>query len=321
MHIDIQDPTTIFSYAFEQRLQCVDCKKVRYVTEDADILSVSIPATEKDREGDGTRTIYEDVELTTSLDRLLTAEALEYNCPNCKKMVHALKCVQKRHVHLHKVLINAFFSLSRQTKFFTFPETLIVHAKKFQLLNWVPTKLDIPVILPVGDVLEFTGKHVGKGLQPGEQELGEARACVPPLFLFTVGSYCSCAVSPLPQFDAEALAQLLSMGFSENRCHKALLATGNSNADLALGWLLEHSEDPGEIANDANHFLRADQSCPDIDAPIQGGEATTLPEPPGELVSMLMDMGFTCMQANKALRQTVRRALFLYEFSSHFESG
>lgn len=75
-----------------------------------------------------------------------------------------------------------FFSLSRQTKFFTFPETLIVHAKKFQLLNWVPTKLDIPVILPVGDVLEFTEKHVGKGLQPGEQELGEARTYVPLLF-------------------------------------------------------------------------------------------------------------------------------------------
>jgi len=71
----------------------------------------------------------------------------------------------------------------RQTKFATLPETLIVHAKKFQLVNWVPTKLDIPVILPMGDVLEFTDKHVGKGLQPGEQELGEARAHVLLSFL------------------------------------------------------------------------------------------------------------------------------------------
>jgi len=46
------------------------------------------------------------------------------------------------------------------------------------------------------------------------------------------------------------------MGFPENRCQKALLVTGNSSADLALGWLLEHSEDPGEIANDVNHFLQ-----------------------------------------------------------------
>jgi len=146
----------------------------------------------------------------------------------------------------HKLLINAF-SLSRQTRFFTFPETLIVHAKKFQLLNWVPTKLDIPVILPEGDVLEFTEKHVGKGLQPGEQELDEARACVPcPLFPRLLAYTIPCVASALPQFDAEALAQLLNMGFPENRCQKALLATGNSSADLALGWLLEHSEDPGK---------------------------------------------------------------------------
>ena len=29
----------------------------------------------------------------------------------------------------------------RQTRFATFPEVLVVHAKKFQLVNWVPTKL------------------------------------------------------------------------------------------------------------------------------------------------------------------------------------
>ena len=29
----------------------------------------------------------------------------------------------------------------RQTRFATFPQVLVVHAKKFQLVNWVPTKL------------------------------------------------------------------------------------------------------------------------------------------------------------------------------------
>jgi hypothetical protein len=29
----------------------------------------------------------------------------------------------------------------RQARFATFPETLVIHAKKFQLVNWVPTKL------------------------------------------------------------------------------------------------------------------------------------------------------------------------------------
>ncbi|KAF5379239.1 hypothetical protein D9615_006092 [Tricholomella constricta] len=53
-------------------------------------------------------------------------EALEYVRPSCAKGVHAL----------------------RQTKFASFPEVLVVHAKKFQLVNWVPSKLDIPVALP-----------------------------------------------------------------------------------------------------------------------------------------------------------------------------
>ena len=30
---------------------------------------------------------------------------------------------------------------ARQTKFATFPQVLVVHAKKFQLVNWVPSKL------------------------------------------------------------------------------------------------------------------------------------------------------------------------------------
>ena len=67
---------------------------MRYVTEDADILSVSVPATEKGKIEDGTKTIYEDVELTKCLEMLLTTEALEYNCPNCEKTVHALKYVR-----------------------------------------------------------------------------------------------------------------------------------------------------------------------------------------------------------------------------------
>ncbi|KAF5346463.1 hypothetical protein D9756_010077 [Leucocoprinus leucothites] len=271
---DLHGPTTIFSYAWEQRLQCSDCKKVRYVTEDADVVSVSVPATEKGKTEDG-KTVYGDVELLKCLGALLGVEALEYGCPSCRKTVHALKCVFVPLPFLAVAsvqYVNSAGMLSRQMKFATFPETLVVHAKKFQLVNWVPAKLDIPVILPEGDVLEFTEKQLGKGIQPGEVELGEA----PP---------------PTPQFNVEVLMQLVSMGFPEVRCQKALLATGNESPDLALGWLLEHSEDP------------------DIDAPIQApsagsGAPAALPEPPAELVSMLMDMGFTTMQAKKALRQT-----------------
>lgn len=84
---------------------------------------------------------------------------------------------------------------------------------------------DIPIILPEGDLV--LDKYVGKGLQAGEVEIPD-------------GSSSSSAPS-LPQFDAEAMAQLEGMGFPAVRCQKALLATGNSGAEVAMEWLFGHS--------------------------------------------------------------------------------
>lgn len=39
--------------------------------------------------------------------------------------------------------------------------------------------------------------------------------------------------------------QLLGMGFPEIRAKRALLATGNNGAEMAMNWLFEHMEDPG----------------------------------------------------------------------------
>ena len=54
------------------------------------------------------------------------------------------------------------------------------------------------------------------------------------------------ASSALPEFNAEAMAQLEAMGFPTIRCQKALLATGNSDANVAMEWLFQHMEDPGK---------------------------------------------------------------------------
>lgn len=43
------------------------------------------------------------------------------------------------------------------------------------------------------------------------------------------------------------MSQLEAMGFPTIRCQKALLATGNSDADAAMTWLFEHMEDPGKL--------------------------------------------------------------------------
>jgi len=44
------------------------------------------------------------------------------------------------------------------------------------------------------------------------------------------------------------MSQLEAMGFPTIRCQKALLATGNNDADTAMTWLFEHMEDPGKLS-------------------------------------------------------------------------
>ncbi|KAI0770909.1 ubiquitinyl hydrolase [Trametes elegans] len=242
------EPTEIFAFGTEQRLECGECKRVRYRVDATDTISVPVPAREKGKDAEG-KTLYEEVQLKECLDIVTGTEALEYQCPGCQKKVIATK----------------------RTRFATFPQVLVVHAKKFQLVNWVPAKLDIPVILPESDILHLD-EYLGRGLQPGEMELPNEEAAAPGL----------------PQFNEAAMGQLEAMGFPTVRCQKALLATGNNDAEAAMEWLFAHMEDP------------------DIDAPIQlaPSGSSGASEPSAEQVSMLADMGFTPTQARKALRET-----------------
>ncbi|KAF8557222.1 ubiquitinyl hydrolase [Imleria badia] len=243
------EPTEIFSFGSEQRLECLGCHRVRYRIDNTDVLSLGVPATEiPEGEGAAGQT-YVPVPLEMCLDLFLGEtgqETLEYQCD--------AGCGKTRAV--------------RRTQLATFPDVLVIHAKKFQLKNWVPTKLDIPIILPEGDLV--LDDYLGKGLQAGEVELPDGSSSSAP---------------SLPQFDAEAMAQLEGMGFPPVRCQKALLATGNAGAEAAMEWLFNHMEDP------------------DIDEPIQLGGPNAA-EPPADQIALLADMGFTQAQARKALLET-----------------
>lgn len=66
-------------------------------------------------------------------------EALEYQCEGGCGKVDAVRYAVCRRVHS-----KAEFWLIRQMQLATFPDVLVLHAKKFQLVNWVPTKLGKP---------------------------------------------------------------------------------------------------------------------------------------------------------------------------------
>lgn len=269
-----------------------------------DVLSLGVPAQElpadehgsEDRnktEGGSTKgpetTRYASVTLMQCLNLLLGPagqEALEYQCEGgCGKV-----------------------SAVRQLHFATFPDVLVLHAKKFQLKNWVPTKLgrlrscftskwrsfnnapmtDIPIVLPEADTLDL-GTFLGQGLQPNEEELPDGSS------------------PALPQLDIEVLGQLEGMGFPSVRCQKALLATGNSGMETAMEWLFSHMDDPGMLSNISLLCHSSHPVVQDIDQPIQLSQsgAKKTAEPSSDQIAMLADMGFTHAQARKALMETV----------------
>jgi ubiquitin carboxyl-terminal hydrolase 5/13 len=87
MGLSGKQPTQIFAFGMEQRLQCGDCKRVRYRVDKMDDVSISLPARERPEGGKK----WEEVTLEMCLDALVAPEALEYACPSCDRNVIAIK--------------------------------------------------------------------------------------------------------------------------------------------------------------------------------------------------------------------------------------
>ena len=253
----LQDPVQSFRFVMEQRLQCMSCKKVRYRTDEQDNISIPVPVKRKAlvaNEGSGTekpKDEFEPVTLKECLDNFTAAEKVELTCPSCGSKDGFLK----------------------RSLFKTFPTILAVNARRFELVNWVPTKLDVPVV--VGDQPFDLDAYHSPGLQNHEQLLPE-----------------DVATSGAPSFtpNESALASLEGMGFPRVRCEKALHATGNSDAETAMNWLFAHMDDP------------------DIDTPLDlggttGGSSTSHSVDP-ESIQMIESMGISAPQARKALKET-----------------
>lgn len=246
----LQDPTEAFRFVMEQRLQCLSCKKVRYRDDEQDNISIPVPLTKvprKEGEEDGPDE-YEPVTLKQCLDSFTAAEIVELTCPACQSKD----------------------GFSKRSLFKTFPEVLAVNARRFVLINWVPTKVNVAVV--VGDEPFLLDDYKSPGHQPTEELLPEEAAEAKPSFIA----------------NEDAIQQLEGMGFPRNRCEKALHATGNSDPNAAMEWLFQHMEDP------------------DIDTPLDlgGGSGAALDTADPEKIETLGAMGFGPPQARQALKET-----------------
>ena len=173
------------------------------------------------------------------------------------------------------VVVVVVMVVLRRSGFKTLPNVLAINCRRFELVNWVPTKLDIPII--VNDEAYSLDRYLSSGMQPGEEPLPDDAA----------------EESKSPGFvaDGVALAQLEAMGFPRPRCEKALYNTGNSDAEAAMNWLFAHMDDA------------------DIDEPLAfpgaaKATAAAAAGPSQDQIDMITGMGFSAAQAKKALKET-----------------
>ncbi|GAA5826073.1 hypothetical protein JCM5353_004201 [Sporobolomyces roseus] len=249
-----------FGFELEERLECCECKGVRYRKQEQEGFGLPVPVRLKKREdgmeveGEEKKEEFQEVELRECFEDLTRPVEIEYHCPACEKKVTAFK----------------------STKFSTFPKVLIVNANRFQLENWVPRKVDVPILMDPKSV--DLSAHLGRGLQAGEKELPESK---------------DQESGPKEHsFDQASIDALTGMGFPEIRAKRALLKTGNTGAESAMEWLFSHMED-----TDLDDPLPPPESS-------SGVASTGGNEPSPEQISMIVDMGFTAQQGKKALLET-----------------
>lgn len=259
--VDTPNPMNSFKFVMEHRLQCLGCRKVRYQDVETENIGVRVPVRriakmtdanvgDTNGEKNDDKEEFEPVTMKECLDIFTAPEKVELTCSSC----------------------GSKDGFSKRGLFKTFPDILAVAALRFDtVVNWVPTKLDVPVIVGK-DPIPFD-QYKSYGLQPGEEELPEGDAA---------GSSNKFVPNEL------ALSQLEAMGFPKVRAEKALKKTGNSDAETAMGWLIEHMEDP-------------DIDVPEPEEGAGGGGAASV-DPAS--VEELGNMGFSAPQARQALKET-----------------
>ncbi|KAL4901968.1 hypothetical protein BDW74DRAFT_159364 [Aspergillus multicolor] len=242
------NPIESFRFCMEQRLQCLRCKGVRYRLDEQDNISIPVPVR-RIGHSDGTTLddTFETVTLFECLDAFTSQEIVDLRCSFCDN--------------------NEKFS--KRSAFRTMPAHLIINARRFELINWVPTKLDIPV--QVEDVPMDLSRYLSAGPVEGENLLPEDEPSGSEFIANT-----------------DLLDQLLAMGFPLARCEKALYFTGNSDVEAAMNWLISHMDDPA------------------IDEPLTRNRAAEYRsgEPDLAKVSQLKDMGIDEFRARMALAAT-----------------
>eukprot|EP01132_Coremiostelium_polycephalum_P004690 gene4690-5858_t len=263
------DPTKVFSFQIQDRIECGTSHKVKYTKRFENVLSLPVPleaSTNKDEVA-----AYEASLQATGGVKPKDAEEIRPIIP--------LQACLNSFIESFKVddfyssaIKNKTFSIN-STKLASFPDVLVIHLRKYTFNpDMTPKKLN--VFMDVPDTIDI--EHLrGHGKSESEELLPEDD---------------DTPVEEEPKFNQDILDLLTSMDFPLIRCKKALLATGGNSSETAINWIFEHSEDP------------------DIDAPIPTKPTTkstsSAPTFKQEDIGMIEAIGFSQNHAKLALQST-----------------
>ncbi|NXH22660.1 UBP13 hydrolase, partial [Bucco capensis] len=300
-----ENPSDVFRFLVEERTQCCQSRKVRY-TERVDYI-MQLPVA---------------MEAATNKDELIAyelkrreAEAARRPPPELvRAKIPFSACLQ---AFSEPNNVEDFWSSALQAKsagvktsrFASFPEYLVVQIKKFTFgLDWIPKKLDVSIDMP--DFLDISHLRA-RGLQPGEEELPDM---APPIIIPDDPKveirhlYLRRSFLVALDIDESSVMQLAEMGFPLEACRKAVYYTGNLGAEVAFNWIIAHMEEP-DFAEPL--VTPAFGEAASSGAAVFGAVGLDN-QPPEEMVSIIISMGFQrnlAIQALKATNNNLERAL------------
>uniref|UniRef100_UPI00398E846F ubiquitin carboxyl-terminal hydrolase 13 n=1 Tax=Pristiophorus japonicus TaxID=55135 RepID=UPI00398E846F len=287
------DPSEVFRFMVEDRVQCCQSRKVKY-THRVDYI-MQLPAVLEAASNKDEFIVYETKRREAEIAKRPLREVVRAKIPFSA-------CLQ---AFQEPENVNDFWSSALQAKsaaiktihFASFPEYLVIQVKKFTFgIDWVPKKLDVSIDMP--DLLDISHLRA-TGLQPGEEELPDIS---PPIIIpDRPKGHLLNHFMESPEIDESAVMQLAEMGFPLEACRKAVYYTGNLGAELAFNWIIAHMEEP-DFAEPLS--LLGYNEVGHNEVGLAGGASSMQNQPPEEIVAIITSMGFPRNQAIHALKAT-----------------
>ena len=277
-----------FEFEFEERVRCEESGGVRYVTRKDNVFSLDVPL-------DAATNVAEVAEFKErEMKRQKTTDGKEEDPEPVRPIVPFAACLERAAA---EEKIEDFFSTAlgrkgaatKRTRVRTMPNVLAVQVRRYYVADdWTPKKLDVLVPMPE----EINLEHLrGAGMRDDEVALpDEAEKADAADAADSAAPAAAAEVEP----DPTIVAQVMSMGFSENASKRAALAVRNASAEHAMEWVFAHMEDADFNDPPAVDTGAAAESTPSV----VGADGCADPES----VAMLQSMGFGERHAAAALK-------------------